>query len=128
MRDCNLSSHDVFFGKSLRIAMWRRKESKMKLEWTFTAETYLDQLSSRERSKVLHAVDRLLEEWDDLMGTSLNRLTGEAAELYALRVGSDLRVLLTLRNDLISVVDIVRKGQVEGLRRLAGAARQAAAR
>jgi hypothetical protein len=99
----------------------------MKLEWAFTAETYLDQLSWRERSKVLHAVDRLLEEWDDLIGGSLNRLTGEGAGLYALRVGSDLLVLLTRKDDLISVVDVVRKSQVEGLRRLAGA-RHAAAR
>jgi hypothetical protein len=62
------------------------------------------------------------------MGASLNQLTGKDAELYSLRVGSDLRVLLTRGNDLISVVDIVRKSQVEGLRRLAEAARHAAAR
>jgi hypothetical protein len=99
----------------------------MRLEWAFTAETYLDQLSARERSKVLHAVDRLPEEWNDLLGGSLNRLTDEGTGLYALRVGSDLLVLLTRRGDLISVVDIVRKSQVEGLRRLAGA-RHAAAR
>ncbi len=54
-------------------------------------------------------------------------MKGEDAELYALHVGSDLLVLLTRRNDLISIVDIVRKGQVQGLRRLAGAARHAAA-
>ena len=87
----------------------------MKLEWAFTAETYLDQLSLRERWKVLHAVDRLPEEWDDLISRGfLNRLTGGGAELYSLRVGSDLLVLLTRKDDLISVVDVVRKSQVEG--------------
>jgi hypothetical protein len=99
----------------------------MKLEWAFTAETYLDQLPLRERSKILHAVDRLPEEWDGLIGDSLNRLTGDGGELYALRAGSDLLVLLTRRDDLISVVDVVRKSQVDGLRRLAET-RHAAAR
>jgi hypothetical protein len=99
----------------------------MKLAWAFTAETYLDQLSSRERSKVLHAVDRLPDEWDDLLGASLSRLAGAEQELYAFRVGSDLFVLLTRRYDLISIVDIVRKGQIEGLRRLSGSSRPQAA-
>lgn len=90
----------------------------MKPEWTFTAESYLDQLPSTERSRVLHAVEHLPAAWEDLHGTRLKRLGGDQADLFSLRVGSDLRVLVRRRGDAITVVDVVRKGQVEGLRRV----------
>ena len=89
----------------------------MKLEWNFTAESYLDQLPSTERSRVLHAVERLPTTWDSLDGTRLNRLKGDQTDLFPLRVGSDLRVLVRRRDDVITVVDVVRRGQVDGLRR-----------
>jgi mRNA-degrading endonuclease RelE of RelBE toxin-antitoxin system len=92
----------------------------MTLEWTFTAESYLDQLSPEERSKVLHAVERLPVEWGHLGGARLNQLEGEE-NLYSLRVGADLRVLVRRRNDVVTVVDVVRRSQVDGLRRLANA-------
>jgi len=58
----------------------------MKLEWNFTAESYLDQLPSTERSRVLHAVERLPTTWDSLDGTRLNRLKGDQTDLFSLRV------------------------------------------
>ena len=90
----------------------------MKLEWAFTAEAYLDQLSSKERSRVLHAVEHLPVMWERLDGTRLNKLKGDQIDLFSLRVGSDLRALVRRRGDAITVVDVVRTGQVEGLRRV----------
>jgi len=90
----------------------------MPLEWNLTAESYLDQLPSVERSKVLHAVEQLSANWDRLEGTRLHRLVGGQNDLYSLRAGSDLRVLVLRRGDLITVVDVVRKSQIDGLRRV----------
>lgn len=89
----------------------------MTLEWTFNAEAYFDQLSPEEQGKVLHAVESLSTDWERLVGTSLKRLA-DADELYALRVGADLRVLARRRGAVVTIVDVVRRSQVEGLRRV----------
>lgn len=86
----------------------------MTQEWTFSAQSYLDQLSPEERGKVLHALEGL--SMDEPQTTHrLKRLSG-ADELYALRVGADLRVLLRRQGSRVTVVDVVRRSQVEGLR------------
>jgi mRNA-degrading endonuclease RelE of RelBE toxin-antitoxin system len=90
----------------------------MKVVWDFTAEAFLDQLPSQERAKVIHAVQRLSTVPDASNGAQLTKLAGVQSDLYSLRAGSDLRVLLRKRNEIITVVDVVRWGQVEGLRRL----------
>jgi mRNA-degrading endonuclease RelE of RelBE toxin-antitoxin system len=90
----------------------------MKLDWDFAAESYLDQLASRERARVLHAVEKLPTKWDSLIGSALKQLKGDQDNVFSLRVGSDLRVLVRRGDDVITVVDVVRSSQVEGLRRL----------
>ena len=90
----------------------------MQLEWSLTADSYLDQLPSVERSKVLHAVEQLPASWERLEGTRLHRLIGDPNDLHSLRVGSDLRVLVRRRGDLITVVDVVKRSQIDGLRRV----------
>ena len=88
------------------LAAVAQEEHQMELEWTFSAESYLDQLPHEERLKVLHAVERLSTGWDTPHDGRLRRLTGDQGNLYSLRVGADLRV-------------IVRRSQIDGLRRLA---------
>jgi mRNA-degrading endonuclease RelE of RelBE toxin-antitoxin system len=90
----------------------------MKVDWDFTAEAFLDQLPSQERAKVVHAVQRLSTAPDGSNETQLEKLAGIQNDLYSLRVGGDLRVLVRKRNESITVVDVVRRSQVEGLRRL----------
>lgn len=97
----------------------------METEWTYTAESYLDQLPAAEQSKVLHAVQGLPAAWDNLGESRLSRLAGDQNDLYSLRVGADLLVLVKRADDHITVVDVVRRSQVEGLRRVA-ALRQSA--
>ena len=92
----------------------------MNLEWDFTAEAYLDQLPSQERARVVHAVERLPLTWASLDKTQLQKLTGSQGDLFSLRVGADLRILVRRRDDTITVVDVVRRSQVEGLRKLSG--------
>jgi mRNA-degrading endonuclease RelE of RelBE toxin-antitoxin system len=91
----------------------------MRVEWTFTALSYLDQLSQSERAKITHTVDRLSSNWDPLDEDGPKQLTGDLGNLYSVRAGSDLSVLMTRENEHISVVDIVRRSQIEGLRRAA---------
>lgn len=91
----------------------------MKLEWTFTAESYLDQLTPKERSKVLQVVEDLPMAWDHLGEARLSKLAGDKTGLFSLRVGSDLRVLVRRRGDVVTVVDVVRRSQIDGLRRVA---------
>ena len=90
----------------------------MKVDWDFTAEAFLDQLPSQERAKVVHALQRLSAGRDSSSETQLEKLAGAEQDLYSLRVGADLRVLLQKRDETITVVDVVRRSQVEGLRRL----------
>lgn len=90
----------------------------MQLEWSLPANSYLDQLSLVERSEVLRAVEQLPASWERLEGTHLHRLKGDPNDLYSLRVGYDLRVLVWRRGDLITVVDVVRRSQIDGLRRV----------
>jgi hypothetical protein len=97
----------------------------MKLEWTYIANTYFDQLSGPEQSNVMHAVARLPEDWDNLQGNRLNPLTGDLSGHYALKVGDDLRVIVKPEGNVISIVDVVRTAQINGLRRVAGTARRA---
>lgn len=92
----------------------------MKVEWTLVAQTFLDQLSQPDRARVEHALQRLGQDWSQLRGRLSLLKSERAAEppLFSLRVGHDLRVLLRQRDDTISVVDVVRRTQIEGLRDL----------
>jgi mRNA-degrading endonuclease RelE of RelBE toxin-antitoxin system len=90
----------------------------MKVDWDFTAEAFLDQLPSQERGKVLRAVQRLSTAPEGSKETQLEKLAGVQNDLYSLRVGGDLRILIRSSNNVITVVDVVRQSQVEGLRRL----------
>ena len=105
--------------------MVTQEEHQMELEWTFSAESYLDQLPHEERSKVLHAVERLSAGWDSLHNGRLTLLTGDQGGLYSLRVGADLRVIVRRQENVILVIDVVRRSQIDGLRQLANQ-RQAA--
>jgi hypothetical protein len=67
---------------------------------------------------VLHAVEKLPTNWDRLGASRLQPLRDDTESLYKLRVGADLRVLVRPQEDVITVVDVVRKSQIEGLRRL----------
>lgn len=91
----------------------------MPVEWSFTAESYLDQLPHAARAQVLHALEGLPGAWDGLLGSRLAPVKGERPDLFQLRVGGDLRVLLRRRGAVITVVDVVRRSQIDGLRRAA---------
>ena len=89
------------------------EELSVRLDWTFAAESYLDQLSPEERSKVLHAVEQLPTAWDSL---ETSRLQQVKCPIRDMRVGAVLRVLVVRQGNVIMVVDVVRRSQVEGLR------------
>ena len=95
----------------------------MRLDWAFTAESYLDQLPREERSKVLHAVESLPTAWNTLGAARLARIESDPNDLYSLRVGADLRVIVRQRDDLLTVVDVIRRSQIDGLRRLTASRR-----
>jgi mRNA-degrading endonuclease RelE of RelBE toxin-antitoxin system len=93
----------------------------MKIDWEFTAQTFFDQLPKREQDQVARSVDFVAKNWEAaLMRAQLKALqapdknTGN--QLYSLRAGSDLRVLMFRRENSIVVVDVVRQSQIERLR------------
>lgn len=90
----------------------------MNLEWNLTAGSYFDQLPAVERSRVLHVVKDLAANWDRLEGHQLHRLAGDPGDLFSLRVGSDLRVIVQRHGKVITVVDVIRRSQLDGLRRV----------
>ena len=92
----------------------------MVIVWGFTAQAFLDQLPARQKLAVEQAVWRLTNNFDSLKSTHLKQLKGfrerGAEKYYELRVGADLRVILTLHgSDAIEIVDIVRRSQIERL-------------
>ena len=83
------------------------------------AESYLDQLPQAARAQVLHALEGLPASSDGPLGLRLAPVKGNRENLFQLRVGGDLRVLLRWRGEVITVVDVVRRSQIDGLRRAA---------
>ncbi|BBK36748.1 hypothetical protein STAQ_18260 [Allostella sp. ATCC 35155] len=96
--------------------------SHMNVEWDYTARAFLSQLPVQEQHRVFHAVDRLSGNWDALRGSLLFAVApvgpADERDLYRLQAGQDLSVLLRRRGDTIIVVDVVRQGQIDGLRQL----------
>jgi mRNA-degrading endonuclease RelE of RelBE toxin-antitoxin system len=94
----------------------------MNVDWDFTAQTYLDQLPPQEQTKVLHAVERLGAGWPQVEEPRHIQLIASSSEekgnLYSLRVGNDLRVLFRRQGEAITIVDVVRRSQIDGLRQL----------
>lgn len=90
----------------------------MNLEWTLTASSYFDQLSPAEQSRVLHTVKDLATGWDRFEGNQLQKLAGDPDGLFSLRVGFDLRVIVQRNGEVVTVVDVIRRGQIDGLRRV----------
>lgn len=92
----------------------------MQVEWTFTAESYLDQLPKPAQARVLRTLRGLPATWDELLGVRLAPVRSTQEDLFQLGVGGDLRLLLRRRRgDVITVVDVVRRSQIDGLRRAA---------
>jgi hypothetical protein len=52
------------------------------------------------------------------MSRAAPKLAGIQGDLYALRLGGDLRVIVHENNLTITVLDVVLRSQVEGMRRL----------
>jgi mRNA-degrading endonuclease RelE of RelBE toxin-antitoxin system len=98
----------------------------MNIGWDLAAQAFFDQLPAQEQARVMHAVQRLATApggWDE---SHLAKLTGPLSGLYSLRAGGDLRVLIRRHDDGFTIVDVVRRTQVEGLRRLFGEGQSAA--
>jgi hypothetical protein len=92
----------------------------MEVNWAFTARTFLDQLPKREQQQVMSSVEHAAQNWGVALGSSrLKALQGfpkdESEQLYLLRAGHDLRVLISRRENIIVVVDVVRRSQIERL-------------
>ena len=68
---------------------------------------------------MLHAVAQLQSGWGALEGKEIVRLAGVQDNLFSLRAGSDIRVLVKRTAAVVTVVDVVRRSQIEGLRRVA---------
>jgi mRNA-degrading endonuclease RelE of RelBE toxin-antitoxin system len=94
----------------------------MKVDWDFTAQTYLDQLSPQEQAKVLLAVKRLESDSPQVEQSHVTKLAaashGENGNLYSLRVGNDLRVLFRRLGKAVTILDVVRRSQIDRLRQL----------
>ena len=92
----------------------------MTVQWSFPAETFLDQLSGEDERRVLHALSRLPLAWNEFVRDgALKPVAGEDPGSYVLRVGSDLRVVLRRDSGVITVDDVIRRGQLVALGQLA---------
>ncbi len=93
----------------------------MTVQWQFPAQTYLDQLSDQDQRRVRFAVERAEAgasgpDYEDPIDVA-----GEV--LQVLRAGPEYRVLLKRSGEDLTVVDVVRWGQIVGLQRGLDAAR-----
>jgi hypothetical protein len=91
----------------------------MKVEWSLAAANFFDQLSFSDRSRVRHAAERLDEVLESAPGAKFERLkTDSDVPSFAYRVSPDLRLVFERRQDKIVILDVIRRGQLEGLRNL----------
>lgn len=98
----------------------------MEVEWTLAAQTFFDQLQPPDRARATHAIERASHDWDGLPRELLHMLSEVGhggGELYDLRVGADLRVILERCGQTIRIVDIVQRRQIDALRDLAKSSR-----
>jgi len=96
----------------------------MQVSWESAARAFFDQLSKREQTLVERSLTRLANNWEQrecrhLLQRLRDLASKDGHPIFQLRVGRDLRVLLYRQGQLM-VVDIVRHGQIEGLRSVSG--------
>ena len=97
----------------------------MQVSWESAARAFFDQLPKRQQALVERSLTRLADNWEQRERRHLlQKLKGlpskDGHPIFQLRVGAGLRVLLYRQEHLIVVVDIVRYGQIEGLRSASG--------
>ena len=95
----------------------------MKVEWQLPARMFVEQLSSRTQATLRDNIEILAKRWErhapSEKPSSLKVLTTKnrsGSPIYSFGVGTDLRVILTLRGDTIIVLDLVRNSQINKLR------------
>ncbi|MFZ1109564.1 MAG: hypothetical protein WAN43_14625 [Rhodomicrobium sp.] len=90
----------------------------MKLEWTYTALNYFDQLDRRDRDRIENALNGLPVIWDKVSAPQLQMLKGTPEPLWIFRASPEYRVILSVRHNRLIVEDIVRRSQIDALSRL----------
>jgi hypothetical protein len=95
----------------------------MKIVWELTARSFFDQLSPRDKATIqrqLTELGRLPVESTGPMTLLKGVYDQQRRQLYSLRAGADLRLLLYRTHDGVVVADIVRRSQLQGLQAKAG--------
>ncbi len=95
----------------------------MEIEWQLPALMYAEQLSAKAQATLKQNLGILAHQWERLEAPrkpgSLKAITTPnypGPPTYSFRVGTDLRVILTLRDGKIVILDLVRNGQINKLR------------
>jgi len=89
----------------------------MRTTWTLEASSFSDQLDDAARGRISAAIGQL--ERGDLPPALLVPMHSQPG-LYRLRVGPDIRILFSRTPDGIRIVDIVKRSQIDHLRKSVG--------
>ena len=81
------------------------------VRWDFTAQSYFDQLPPEMRSDIAAAIDRVS------MGDR-SRVRVIEAGMSELRMNEDYRIVFTQKGNVITILDVISKRQVDALQRL----------
>jgi hypothetical protein len=96
----------------------------MQITWQIVAQSYLDQLSAQERTRIQHAVRSAAEGWDSLDRQHIEIMRSDGDPVYVLRAGRDFRIFVSRKGDALEVLDIARWTQLSNYGpEYAGAAR-----
>jgi mRNA-degrading endonuclease RelE of RelBE toxin-antitoxin system len=81
--------------------------TEFRIELSRRAEVALERLQPRDRRRIVFAIDRLAEA--GLSSKDVSKLgAGARGEIYLIRAGRDLRIIVKKISGLLEVLDIVR--------------------
>ena len=94
----------------------------MSVALSLNAMSFLNQVSRAECQRIERALERLSRNYDTLSRSHVQQLehagVGQAHTLLSYRVARDVRVFFFVDEQVINVVEIIRKEQIDSLRAL----------
>jgi hypothetical protein len=95
----------------------------MKIEWRLPARMFAQQLPSGEQAKLMYKVESL-KQGSEAGGAQAGRGSSiilsngknQKSRIYQIRAEPNLRILYTIEDDKIIILDVFRKNQIDKLR------------
>ena len=94
----------------------------MKLEWRLPAKMFVQQLPSREQTKLMYKVETIKQELEaggpraGRKSIVLRKGENQQSPIYEIRAEPNLKVIYTIEHDKVVIIDVIRETQIDKLR------------